>query len=44
MSTGEDLEKAIELLAPQELARFRTWFDNFDTARLDEKIERDIQS
>jgi hypothetical protein len=44
MSSIEEIEKAVENLAPQELARFRTWFDNFDSARFDEKIERDVQS
>ena len=41
MSTIEEIENAVEKLAPQELARFRAWFDNFDSARFDEKIERD---
>ena len=44
MSTIEEIEKAVESLAPQELARFRAWFDNFDSARFDEKIERDANS
>jgi hypothetical protein len=44
MSTIEEIEKAVEDLAPQELARFRAWFDNFDSARFDEKIERDAQN
>jgi hypothetical protein len=44
MSTIEEIEKAVENLAPQELERFRGWFDNFDSARFDEKIERDVQS
>lgn len=41
MSNVEDIEKAIEKLAPGELAKFRAWFDEFDAARFDEKIERD---
>lgn len=44
MSTIEEIEKAVENLAPKELARFRAWFDNFDAARFDEKIERDADS
>ena len=44
MSTIEEIEKAVENLAPQELARFRAWFDNFDATRFDEKIERDAKS
>lgn len=41
MSTIEDIEKAVERLTPGDLARFRAWFDDFDAARFDEKIERD---
>jgi hypothetical protein len=39
--TVEDIEKDIAKLAPDELARFRIWFDEFDAARFDSKIERD---
>jgi hypothetical protein len=39
--TIDDLEKAIAQLSPQELAAFRAWFEAFDAARFDEKIERD---
>jgi hypothetical protein len=41
MSNVEDIEKAIERLPPGELAKFRAWFDSFDAARFDERIERD---
>jgi hypothetical protein len=44
MSTIEEIEKAVEGLAPQDLARFREWFDHFDSTRFDEKIERDARS
>jgi hypothetical protein len=43
MSSVEDIEKAIENLAPGELARFRAWYDVFDAARLDQSIERDVR-
>ena len=43
MSNVEDIEKAIEKLAPGELAQFRAWFDAFDAARFDERIERDAR-
>ncbi|MCF2524235.1 hypothetical protein [Bradyrhizobium sp. G127] len=43
MSNVEDIEKAIEKLAPGELAKFRAWFDAFDAARFDERIERDAR-
>ncbi len=42
--TIEDLEKAVAKLPPDELARFRDWFDAFDAARLDQKIERDAKA
>jgi hypothetical protein len=44
MSNVEDIEKAVENLAPGDLARFRSWFDNFDAERFDEKIERDART
>jgi hypothetical protein len=39
--TVEDLEKAVSKLPPGQLAKFRAWFEAFDAARFDEKIERD---
>jgi hypothetical protein len=39
--TTEDIEKAVEQLAPRELARFRAWFEAFDAAQFDAAIERD---
>lgn len=41
MSNVEDIEKAVERLAPGDLARFRAWFDSFDAARFDQRIEQD---
>ena len=31
-------------LPPDDLARFRAWFDEFDAARFDQKIERDAKA
>jgi len=42
--TIEDLEKAIAKLPPDQLAQFRAWFEAFDAARFDEKIERDAKT
>lgn len=42
--TIEDLEKAVAKLAPDQLAKFRDWFEAFDAARFDEKIERDASA
>jgi hypothetical protein len=44
MTAIEDLEKAVEQLAPRELARFRAWFDAFDAERFDAAIERDVRA
>lgn len=42
--TTEDIEKAIELLAPRELARFRAWFEAFEARQFDGAIERDARA
>jgi hypothetical protein len=39
--TIEDIEKAVAELPPRELAMFRAWFEAFEAARFDGKIERD---
>jgi hypothetical protein len=44
MTKLEDIEKAVTKLAPAELAKFRAWFDAFDAARFDERLERDAES
>jgi hypothetical protein len=44
MTTTEDIEKAVEKLSVQELARFRAWFEEFDAQRFDAAIERDAQA
>jgi hypothetical protein len=42
--TIEEIEKAIEKLAPREFEDLRAWFENLQAARFDQKIERDAQS
>ena len=42
--TVEDIEKAIAKLDPRELEKFRAWFEEFQAARFDGKIERDAKS
>jgi hypothetical protein len=44
MTTAEDIEKAVEQLAPRELARFRAWFESFDARQFDAAIERDARA
>ena len=42
--TIEDLEKAVAKLPPDQLAKFRDWFEAFDAARFDEKFECDAKA
>jgi len=44
MTTVEEIEKAVSKLASQELAKFRAWFEEFEAARFDRKIERDAKA
>jgi hypothetical protein len=41
MTTVETIEKAIAQLPPEELAKFRRWFLEFDAAAWDAQIEAD---
>ena len=41
MTTLEDIEKAVAELPPDQLMRFRAWFEEFEAARFDQRIERD---
>ena len=41
MKTVETIERAIEQLSPEELAKFRRWFLEFDAAAWDAQIEAD---
>ena len=43
MSELEELENRIRNLAPQDLARFRTWFFEFDHLLWDRQIESDAK-
>ena len=44
MSELEELEKRIRNLAPEDLAKFRAWFIDFDHALWDRQIESDAKS
>jgi hypothetical protein len=44
MTTAEDIEKAVEQLAPRELAKFRAWFDAFEAEQFDAAIVRDAEA
>ena len=41
MATLEDIEKAVTELPSDQFAKFRAWFEAFEVARFDQKIERD---
>lgn len=41
MSTAVEIERAVEQLPADELARFRAWFAEFDAAQWDRQIEQD---
>jgi hypothetical protein len=41
MAKVDDIKEAVTKLAPGELAQFRAWFEAFEEARFDQKIERD---
>ena len=40
----QELEQAVTELPPKELARFRTWFDEFDAQVWDKQWEADAES
>jgi hypothetical protein len=44
MSAVEVIERQIEKLSPEELARLREWFVEFDAAAWDRQLESDIQA
>ena len=44
MTTIEDIEKAVEQLPPDKLAKFRAWFEQFEASRFDRKTEQDVRS
>jgi len=44
MTRLEKIEQEIEALEPQDLARFRAWFADYDAANWDAKIEADATS
>ncbi len=44
MTSVEDIEKAVTELTPEQLAKFRAWFEEFDARLFDESIERDAKA
>jgi hypothetical protein len=44
MTTLEEIEKAVAALPPDQLIRFRAWFEEFQAASFDQRIERDAKA
>ncbi|PYF04834.1 hypothetical protein BJ122_10259 [Rhodopseudomonas faecalis] len=44
MSSVEDIEKAVEKLPDDQLARFRAWFAAFDATRFDRRLADDASA
>ncbi len=44
MSTAEEIESAVSGLPPEELRRFRTWFDQFDADSWDRQWEEYVKA
>lgn len=44
MSEVEQIENQIKKLSPEELARFRVWFAEFDAQAWDRQIEADSKA
>jgi hypothetical protein len=44
MTTLEDIERAVAELPAEQLVEFRAWFEEFEAARFDERIERDAKA
>jgi len=44
MTTLEDIEKAVTELPADQLAKFRAWFEEFEAAHFDQRIERDAKA
>jgi hypothetical protein len=44
MTKLDEIQAAVEQLSPEELARFRAWFEELQARLWDEQIERDIKA
>ena len=44
MSSVEEIEHAVQGLSPEQLAAFRAWFVEYDSAAWDRQIETDVAS
>jgi hypothetical protein len=44
MGNVERIEQDVRALSPEELAKFRAWFLEYDWATWDRQLERDVQA
>ncbi|MCB8838029.1 hypothetical protein [Aurantimonas sp. VKM B-3413] len=44
MTRLEQIERDVSALSAEDLAKFRAWFERYDSDRFDAAIERDTQS
>lgn len=44
MTTVKEIEKAVSDLKPDEMAQFRSWFEEFDASLWDAQFEEDAKS
>lgn len=44
MTTVKEIEKAVSNLKPDEMAQFRSWFEEFDASLRDAQFEEDAKS
>jgi hypothetical protein len=44
MTKFEDVAAAVERLSPEELEKFRAWFEELRARQWDEKIESDLKA
>ena len=44
ISEVEKIERAITRLSPEDLSRFRAWYDQFESKMWDLKFEEDVQA
>jgi hypothetical protein len=42
MTTVEEIEDAVANITPEKLARFRTWFEEYEAALFDRQIAKEI--
>lgn len=44
MTKLDEIEKAVEQLSPEEMAKFRDWFEELQATLWDQQFERDVKA